>query len=44
MNTYTVYVISNTIPSSILVLAMEEEKDGKHFITDCKTDQQQKEV
>jgi hypothetical protein len=26
--------IISTIPSFILTLAMEEERDGKHFITD----------
>jgi hypothetical protein len=37
-----VVIINNTIPSFILALAMEEERDGKHFITDCKTYQRQK--
>jgi hypothetical protein len=39
-----IIIIISTIPSFILVLAMEEQWDGKHFITDCKTDQRQKEV
>jgi hypothetical protein len=39
-----IIISSSTIPSFILVFAMEEERDGKHFITDCKTDQRQKEV
>jgi hypothetical protein len=40
-----IIIIISTIPSFIPALAMEEEKrDGKHFITDCKTDQRQKEV
>jgi hypothetical protein len=39
-----IIIIISTIPSFIIVLAMEEQWDGKHFITDCKTDQRQKEV
>jgi hypothetical protein len=39
-----IIIIISTIPSFILVLAMEEQWDGKHFITDFKTDQRQKEV
>jgi hypothetical protein len=40
-----IIIIIITIPSFIIVLAMEEQWDGKHFIiTDCKTDQRQKEV
>jgi hypothetical protein len=38
-------VISSIIPSFILVFAMEEEeRDGKHFITDYNTDQLQKKL
>jgi hypothetical protein len=44
-------VIISAIPSFILVLAVEEEeeeeeeeRDGKYFITYCKTDQRQKEA
>ena len=44
MNTYTMCVTISTIPSFILALAMKEERDGKHFVTYCKTDQRQKEV